>query len=386
MKLNNVLKAVALCGLVIAFVSGCGNSSKSGEYGYKDLYPNADGITFDDFKIVELSKDVTLGSIYRITVEDSLIFIYSNDRLYSFNLDGSYNSVYGMPGRAGNEYINLSAFYVDKKAKQVCIIDASLGKLLYYDYDGNFIRKQELESLNSRLNVMCDVRLLPDGRLFAHNRIYNDNHLLYAIIDLDNGTITDFKSVPFSTANTAENCGEHMCNVFDGRLYYLLPFDPNIYVLDGDKGTVCREIPGVENVPTEKELENITDYSFFTGYNMYNEGSFAGFSGVYETDSLIFLNIMEMWNYYIIDKNSGKQKRYQYSVEDDVKTLPIKSIKATYKDWLIGVIDPMNLIQMCEDMPKNPSDPYLKKILDTADKTTIESNPVLLFYKIKSIQ
>lgn len=385
MKLITVFKAAALSGLIALFISGCGNSSKSGEYGYKELYPNADRITFDDFRIVELSKDVPLSYISKITVEDSLIFFCSNDCLYSFNMDGSFNTTYGMQGRAGNEYINLSAYYVDKDTKQVCIIDDYSGKLLYYGYDGSFIRKQELEALTRNTSMLYDVRLLPDGRLFAHNRIYNDSRLLFSIIDLKSGSITGFKSVLFSTANTAEYCGEHLCNLFDGHLYYLLPFDPNIYLLDGDKETVLREIPGVENVPTEKELESITDYNFFTGFNMYNEGRFAGFSGVYETDSLIFLNELELWNYYIIDKNSGKQKRYQYSLDDDFKTLPIKSIKATYKDWLIGVIDPMNLIQMCEDMPKNPSDPYLKKLRDTADKTTIESNPVLLFYKISSI-
>ena len=385
MKLKNVLKTIALCGFVISFVSGCGNSSKSGQYGYKELFPNADGITFDEFKIVELSKDVPLGTVSKITIEDSLIFFCSDERLYSFNMDGSFNTVYGMQGRAGNEYLYLSTFYVDTKAKEVCIIDASQDKFIYYGYDGTFIRKQDFAGLNNKLRLLYDVRLLPDGRLFVHNRIYNDSGLLYAIIDLKDGSITDFKSVPFSTANTAEFCGEHMCNLFNGRLCYLIPFDPNIYLLDGDNGTVLREIPGVENVPTQKELESITDYNFFTGYNMYNEGKFAGFSGVFETDSLIFLNVMEQMNYYIIDKNTGVQKRYDYSLDDEVRKLPIKRIKATYKDWLIGVVDPMNLIQMCEDRPKNPSDPYLKKLRDTADKTTIESNPVLLFYKISSI-
>ena len=385
MKSITVFKAAALSCLIALFISGCGNSSKSGEYGYKELYPNADRITFDDFRIVELSKDVPLGSIYKITIEDSLIFIFSDERLYSFNMDGSFNAAYGMQGRAGNEYINLSAYYVDINAKQVCIIDDYSGKLLYYGYDGSFIRKQELEALTRNTAMLYDVRLLPDGRLFAHNRIFNDRRLLFSIIDLKSGSITDIKSVPFSTANTAEFCGEHLCNLFDGNLYYILPFDPNIYLLDGDKETVSREIPGVGNVPTEKELENITDYNFFTGFNMYNEGNFVGFSGIFETDSLIFLNELTDWNYYIIDKNSGKQKRYRYSLDDDVNSLPIKRIKATYKDWFIGVIDPLYLVQMCEDMPKNPSDPYLKKILDTANRATIESNPVLLFYKISSI-
>lgn len=51
MKLKNVLKTIALCGFVISFVSGCGNSSKSGQYGYKELYPNAEGITFDELTV-----------------------------------------------------------------------------------------------------------------------------------------------------------------------------------------------------------------------------------------------------------------------------------------------------------------------------------------------
>jgi len=386
MKLNYPFKAIALCCFITFFVSGCGNSSKSGEYGYKELHSNADGITFEDFRIVELSKDVPLGPVNKIAVEDSLIFICSNERLYSYRMDGSFNTAYGMQGRAGNEYINLSAFYVNKETKQICIIDATSGKFLYYGYDGAFIKKQELDALSKKLNFLYDVRLLPDGRLFAHNRIYNDSGLLFAVIDLNDGSITDFKSVPFSTDNTAEYCGEHLCNVFDGHLYYILPFDPYIYVLNGDKGTVRLEIPGVDNVPTKSEIESITDYNFFKGYNMYSEGKFVGFSGMFETDSLIFFNELEQRNYYIIDKNSGKQKRYQYSLDDDFKTLPVKSIKASFKDWLIGVSEPMNLIQMCEDMPKNPSDPYLKKLRDTADKTTLESNPVLLFYKIRSIQ
>lgn len=385
MKLNNLFKTIALCGLSI-FMSACGNSSKSGEYGYKELYPNASGITFDDFETVELSADIPLGSVRKIKVEDSLIFISTDESMYSFNMDGSFNAKYGMQGRAANEYLYLEAFYIDTKAKQVCIIDATQGKLLYYDYDGTFIRKQQLESASNKPNFLYDVRLLPDGRLFAHNRIYNDNGLLFSLIDLNDGSITDFKSVPFKTANTAEYCGNHLCNLYDGRLYYILPFDPNIYVFNGTEGTACREIPGVENIPTEKELKEITDYSFFKTYNMYNEGDFVGFSGLYETDSFIFLNELEGMNYYIIDKNTGAQKRYSYSYdEEELKTIPIKSIRATYENWLIGVVEPSTITMISEDFEGNNSDPFLNKVHNLARRLTIDSNPCLLFYKISSI-
>ena len=387
MKLRNILKAAVLCGFAITLNTACGNGSQTGQYGYKELLSNASGITYDDVQIVELAKDVVMGPVRKIKAADSLVFVCTDDNLYSFNLDGSLHTVYGMQGRAANEYLYLGAFFVDAAAKQVCLIDATQGKLLYYSYDGTFIKKQQFESLSAKLNLMYDASLLPDGRLFVHNRIYNDNGLLFSIIDLNDGTATDFKSVPFKTDNTAEFCGEHMCNLYDGQLYYMLPFDPNIYLYDGNQGTACRNIQGVENVPTLKDLEEIADYSFFKTYNMYNEGEFVGFSGLYETDSLIFLNELEMLNYYIINKNTGVQRRYTYSYdEEELQTIPIQKIRASYNDWLIGVVEPSTITSISEDFEGNTSNPFLNKVHTLAGRIKADSNPCLIFYRIKSIQ
>ena len=387
MKLRNILKTAVICGLTITLITSCGNGSGNSRYGYRELNSNASGITFDDVEIVELSKDIVLGSVRKIKAADSLVFACTDDNLYSFNLDGSLHTVYGMQGRAANEYLYLGAFFVDAAAKQVCLIDATQGKLLYYSYDGTFIKKLQFESLSAKLNLLYDANLLPDGRLLIHNRIYNDNGLLLSVIDLNDGSMTDIESVPFQTANTAEFCGEHLCNLYDGRLYYILPFDPNIYLLNGNEATVCRSIPGVENVPTGKDLKEITDYNFFKTYNMYNEGEFVGFSGLYETDSLIFLNELETLNYYIIDKNTGVQKRYSYSYdEEELQTIPIQNIRASYKDWLIGVADPSLITMISEDFEGNTSDPFLNKVHSVAGRIKDDSNPCLIFYKIKSIQ
>ena len=115
----NHFRAIVLCSLAASLFSACGNSSKSGEYGYKELYSNASGITFDDFDIVELSEDVPLGSVRKIKIEDSLIFISTDESMYSFNMDGSLNATYGTQGRAANEYLygfitfkNISRFII----------------------------------------------------------------------------------------------------------------------------------------------------------------------------------------------------------------------------------------------------------------------------------
>ena len=67
MKLNNLLRLAAIS-CIICLASGCKNGSVA-EYGYKNLYPNADKIVFDDFSIVELSKDVP-DDVLKKAVED----------------------------------------------------------------------------------------------------------------------------------------------------------------------------------------------------------------------------------------------------------------------------------------------------------------------------
>lgn len=384
MKFKNTIISATLCGLAFAVFSCTQSGDK---IGYSNLNPNAQGIEFADFNVVKLSDDVLLGNIYRINVADDLIFVAdSEDRLFSFNMDGSLHAQYGLKGRAGSEYMYLSAFYIDQEADQVCIIDNTQGKLLYFEYDGKFVKADKSEAFNQK--TMCyDVYPMPDGKWFVHNRIYNDSNVLFLTVDQADGDIQTVRSVLFETPNIADMCGEHLLSVYDGNISYIAPFDPVIYSYESGKETKRMEIQGITKTLSDKDQSNIKDYDFFKSYNLYNDGYFVGFTGMYETGSFILFNELTSGNYYIIDKNTGIQKRYEYSCDEELKNLPIMGIKAVYKDWFVGIQSATLLLgYYAENMPKKSSDPFISKLDNTIKELKEESNPCILFYKIKTIE
>jgi hypothetical protein len=382
MRLRSILvTAATICGLSLS-LSSC--DAKDG--GFKTIHPNAKGIEYADFNVVKLSDDVLLGEVYRLKVADDLIFVSDNDdRLYSFNMDGSLHAQYGMKGRAGNEYLYLSSFYIDEAADQVCIIDDTQGKMLYYSYDGKFVKAQGCEAFNQKARPY-DVYPISDGRFFVHNHVFNDQRVLFLTADTDGGAIEPVRSVQFKTPGILDMCGEHLLSVYDGKISYIAPFDPVVYSFENGKEVKRMEIEGVKTL-SQNEQAAIDDYDFFKAYNYYNDGYFVGFTGMFETGSFILFNEMTNLNYLIIDKNTGLQKRFEYSCDEDLKNLPILYIKGAYKDWYVGLVSASLLTGYYSDyLPSGSSDPFIGKLRNTIKGLKEDSNPCVLLYKIKSVK
>lgn len=379
-----MLYAAALCGFGVALTSAL-KSEKAPAEGYSELNYNAYGIKFDGFKIIDLSDEVLLSEINRVIVSDGLIFISDSENyLYSFNMDGSFHARYGNKGRAGNEYLYISSFDVEVDSDQVCIIDDTQGKFLYFNYDGSLIRTSQLDVFNQNVRIY-DFYSMSDDKWFVHNRIFNDDRILFSFVNPDSGAVQPFRTVRFSTDNIADMCGEHMLNVYDGKVCYIAPYEPYIYSLEGDKEVKRYEFKGITKTVSPKEQSKIDDYSIFKNFELYNEGAYVGFSGLYETDSFIFLNEMTDLNYYIIDKKTGVQRRYSYSYDEDVSNLPIFGIRGTYEDWLVGVVKPSKLLNYEEYVPRRSSDENVRTLRGAVNKARIDSNPSIFLYRIASI-
>lgn len=374
-----------LISLLSVFNIGCNQSSEQGIDGYLDFLENADSIKFSDFRVVRLTCDVPLSSADKIMVADSLIFVKTTDGLYSFDWNGRIVSKYGEKGRASNEYIYVTTFFVNTDSKEVCLIDATQEKFLYFKYDGTFLRKESLEGLAEKFPY--DAQLLPGRKLMVHNRIYGSLGNLFSIYDLKDGSHTDLRNVSISTDNVADMCGEKMFNLYDGKLSYLMPFEPFIYSYENGSETVRYQFANTGKVLNKRKQKKVKDYSIFRGWELMNEGVFVGFSGIHETSSYILLNELIDYSYCILDKNTGKFRRYRYSIDnddDECVSLPLISIKCTYGDWLVGMASPMNMLQY-KDFDFIGDDSNLKELEAAVESTTLDSNPCLFFYKIASI-
>ena len=367
------------------FNISCNQSSDQGIDGYQDLRENADSIKFSDFRVVKLTGDVPLSSADKISVADSLIFVKTNDGLYSFDWNGRFVSQYGEKGRASNEYIYVTTFFVDTKSKEVCLIDATQEKFLYFKYDGTFLRKETLEGLAETFPY--DVQQLPAKKLMVHSRIYGSLGNLFSIYDLKDGSHTDLRPVSISTDNVAEMCGEKMFNLYDGKLSYLMPFEPFIYSYENGSETVRYQFANTGKVLSKRKQKKVKDYSIYKALELMNEGVFVGFSGIHETSSYILLNELSEYRYCILDKNTGKFRRYSYTIsndDDECVRLPLIAIKCTYGDWLVGMASPMKMLQY-KDFEFTGKDSNLKELEKAVESTTFDSNPCLFFYKIASI-
>lgn len=383
--MNRITILTFFISVLSVFNIGCNQSSDQGIDGYQDFRENADSIKFSDFRVVRLTGDVPLSSADKITVADSLIFVKTTDGLYSFDWDGRFVSQYGVKGRASNEYIYVTAFFVDTDSKEVCLIDATQEKFLYFKYDGTFLRKETLEGLAETFPY--EVQLLSDKKLMLHSRIYGSLGNLFSLYDLMDGSHTNFRPVSISTDNVAENCGEKMFNLYDGKLSYLMPFEPFIYSYENDKETVRYQFGNVGKLLNKRKQKKVKDYSIYSAFELLNEGVFVGFSGVHETSNFILLNELVEYSYCILDKNTGKFRRYKYTIsndDDECVRLPLISIKCTYGDWLVGMASPMKMLQY-KDFDITGDDSNLKELEKAIDSTTFDSNPCLFFYKIASI-
>lgn len=98
---------------------------------------------------LETTKNSMLKNIQKAFVdyENDRIFILSQFNLFLFHLDGTYIKKLSV-GRGPGEVLQLSSFTVNKVEKTISVLD--MGRdLSFYDYSGNFIKKNRLESFYS---------------------------------------------------------------------------------------------------------------------------------------------------------------------------------------------------------------------------------------------
>ena len=120
----------------------------------------------DSLRIIKLetSADCLLGAIKKIRFVDSLIFISDyNDHLYVFDSSGSFRNPIGELGRAPNQVVALSSFYVDRKRKVVGVYDGYSDCIHRYTFDG--IKQDKISCRNEVNGYILDVNQIDDNEI-----------------------------------------------------------------------------------------------------------------------------------------------------------------------------------------------------------------------------
>lgn len=93
-------------------------------------------------KIVPLKLDSTMfiGHADKVEIYDGYIFLMDKEyakRIFIFDSLGNMSAYIGGLGRAKNEYLRgPSDFSIDRKKREVCVMEAESNKLIRYDFNG----------------------------------------------------------------------------------------------------------------------------------------------------------------------------------------------------------------------------------------------------------
>lgn len=107
----------------------------------------------DTIEFLELKtpKETIITRIWDIFPTDEFLFIFSRDGVFQFTKNGDYIRKIGRDGQGPGEYTLAIGTDIDFGKREIVISDVAQ-KLLFYDFDGNFLREEKWGYL---FNIGC---------------------------------------------------------------------------------------------------------------------------------------------------------------------------------------------------------------------------------------
>jgi hypothetical protein len=133
---------------------------------------------------LETTDESLIGEILHVIFHEGLYYV--NDRISSsilvFDWTGKYKFKISNKGRGPGEYIEISRLLLDEKNRQILIYDVHSRKMIYYTFDGEFIK--EVHGFSDGA-VVRDLILLSDGSFLCYNPAYEERIKYWGVWKVD---------------------------------------------------------------------------------------------------------------------------------------------------------------------------------------------------------
>ncbi|MCM1108050.1 MAG: 6-bladed beta-propeller [Clostridium sp.] len=216
---------------------------------------------------LETKEECLVGHIDKMESDGQDLFLFdkSNNQVLRFSgSDGSFQNKFGNTGRGPGEFIRITDMSLNKKAKEVCLLDAFGYKLLHFNYDGALVREEPMFYYYNSLEfagdgmVICtdmndneDVPPLYRNRLVLADANQTPRHIGFAF------TETLSANLHQGLKHGLMTCGE--------EVYYNHVLSDTIWRVK-EEG-VCEaafifKFPGRDNLFDDKDFQGITDEQY----------------------------------------------------------------------------------------------------------------------------
>lgn len=328
---------------------------------------------------LELTDASILSSISKLEITDSLIFAYDamSPNIFVFSHEGKFLNQIGKRGEGPQEYINFNTFFVDKKNEEVIIVDDYKRVLLYYSYNGGFLRRVSLPE--KAIRYCANAILLENDLVLQNNMINPQTNMAYNIIDLKQGDLKGsyFSYHPISIIDHLYPFSFHPMSKCSDGVSLIMPMNDTIYRYNAGEFEPKYMVEHSKKLPDAKDFTSNCSNLSMEYVRLWKEGFFTGFNEVFETDDKIVLPFRHgiQAGYYVGDKKTMSGIYYVSAYSLDTKILPLYKLVATHRDMFVGTSLPSDFMDL-----KHIENPLFKKLLE---ETSEDDNPCLFFYKLK---
>lgn len=341
---------------------------------------------FDSIDIVplETTEKSLIASINRIIVYNDNIYILDrkSNSVLVFNISGSFTFRIKSIGRGPGEYMQVGDFCVDLENEKIVVYAHDPMKLLYYDFNGNFLAEEGLEDIFN--NIMA-----VDGKIIMFD--IDDNKGKYAWV----------KSYNSNLLNGSHEIPEHVLKFQNQRTgypmvckskqpYFFSPLDYNIYLCSKNGISPKYRLDFGKNNIDPSFLLSIKDNEVARLFQHCTEKKYGFYiSNFRETDDYVMFKF-EPGMIVLYSKKSESAEVFT-SHNEDMAALGMGMYFAHdgEDNNMISIVEAHHLLTQFERAGWN-LEPYRKrfshfqKVENVLKSISENSNPILVFYSFIS--
>lgn len=334
--------------------------------------------------IIKLETNIEsfITNIKQMEMNDSLIFILNgSENLYVFDRNGTFKNQIGKKGEAPNEYLVLNTFYINAVEQMVVLIDSYKNVLLNYSFDGKYISTISM-SPNTLLNCN-NTLLMDDNTLMLFNMMGIKESIAYSLIDMNKKELIGkyFPYAPIMTNNYIYSFSRHPIAATENGANIILPLCDTIYNYSASSRTFEPKyiVETPRKMASKYQIRNDKKQTYSAElYDLWEEGYFTGFNGIYETKEKIILTFLNgiIMGYFIFDKLDRKGNYYIYEYDDASGEIPFYPVIYTYDNKFIASVGAEKLLEYKGSIKNRIFQDAIKDLKE-------DDNPCLLIYELE---
>lgn len=179
---------------------------------------------------LETTDECLIGKIKDVYIGRERVFVLDGktQTVWMFDRKGYYLNKLSRRGKGPGEYTNMQQFEVDEKNRQLILLDIWTNKLLFYDWEGRFLKDIRLEM------TAMDFKPLPSGGFVVSQEGYDKETAGVYLAD-NTGKVIRQLVKRNSHSSVYYELDWELCSVA-GEVAFMAPiFENDVYHFDGQE-------------------------------------------------------------------------------------------------------------------------------------------------------